>query len=85
MSRDFRAGTDRTPRDGRMGGVARADEEMVSMASKDSFGAKGSLDVGGTAYEIFRLDAVTGDGLDVESAGTPTPTRTRRSSSRRRG
>ena len=28
------------------------------MASKDSFGAKGSLDVGGTSYEIFRLDTV---------------------------
>ena len=40
---------------------------MVSMASKDSFGAKGSLDVGGTSYEIFRLDKVTGDGLDVAS------------------
>ena len=37
------------------------------MASKDSFGAKGSLDVGGTSYEIFRLDAVAGDGLDVAS------------------
>src|SRR5690242_9182009 len=37
------------------------------MASKDSFGAKGTLDVGGTAYEIFRLSAVTGDGLDVAS------------------
>ena len=37
------------------------------MASKDSFGAKGSLDVGGTSYEIFRLDKVTGDGLDVAS------------------
>src|SRR6201989_1878363 len=37
------------------------------MASKDSFGAKGSLDVGGTSYEIFRLGAVTGDGLDVAS------------------
>ncbi len=36
------------------------------MASQDSFGAKGTLDVGGKAYEIFRLDAVTGDGLDVE-------------------
>src|SRR6187397_931863 len=40
---------------------------MVSMASKDSFGAKGSLDVGGKKYEIFRLDKVTGDGLDVAS------------------
>jgi len=37
------------------------------MASKDSFGAKGSLDVSGTSYEIFRLDKVQGDGLDVAS------------------
>ncbi|ANH39975.1 Aconitate hydratase [Nocardioides dokdonensis FR1436] len=37
------------------------------MASKDSFGAKGTLDVDGTSYEIFRLDAVSGDGLDVAS------------------
>src|SRR5262245_6695211 len=37
------------------------------MASKDSFGAKGSLDVGGTSYEIFRLDKVQGEGLDIES------------------
>ncbi|WP_028650733.1 aconitate hydratase [Nocardioides halotolerans] len=37
------------------------------MASKDSFGAKGSLDVGGTSYEIYRLDKVTGEGLDVAS------------------
>src|SRR6476469_5103014 len=35
------------------------------MASQDSFGAKSTLDVGGTSYEIFRLDAVT-DG-DVAS------------------
>ena len=35
------------------------------MASKDSFGARSTLDVGGTGYEIYRLDAVTGDGLDV--------------------
>ena len=32
------------------------------MASVDSFGAKGTLDVDGKSYEIFRLDAVTGDG-----------------------
>src|SRR3954463_4525175 len=38
-----------------------------AMASKDSFGAKGSLDVNGTSYEIFRLDRVEGDGLDVAS------------------
>ena len=37
------------------------------MASKDSFGAKSTLEVGGKSYEIFRLDAVTGEGLDVES------------------
>ena len=37
------------------------------MASKDSFGAKSTLEVGGESYEIFRLDAVTGDGLDVAS------------------
>ena len=32
------------------------------MASKDSFGARGTLDVAGTTYEIFRLDAVDGGG-----------------------
>ena len=37
------------------------------MASKNSFGAKSTLDVDGKSYEIFRLDAVTGEGLDVES------------------
>ncbi len=37
------------------------------MASQDSFGAKSSLDVNGKTYEIFRLDAVTGEGLDVAS------------------
>ncbi|HWG94856.1 MAG TPA: aconitate hydratase [Mycobacteriales bacterium] len=30
------------------------------MASKDSFGARSTLDVGGTSYEVFRLDAVDG-------------------------
>src|SRR5690349_19065528 len=35
--------------------------------SKDSFGAKSTLEVGGESYEIYRLDAVTGDGLDVAS------------------
>src|SRR5690242_3401687 len=34
---------------------------------QDSFGAKGTLDVNGKSYEIYRLDAVKGDGLDVES------------------
>src|SRR4051795_1841541 len=33
------------------------------MPSVDSFGAKGTLEVNGSSYEIFRLDAVTGDGL----------------------
>ncbi|WP_275669424.1 aconitate hydratase, partial [Nocardioides albidus] len=37
------------------------------MASKNSFGAKSTLDVDGKSYEIFRLDAVTGEGLDVQS------------------
>ncbi|WP_067436435.1 aconitate hydratase [Nocardioides jensenii] len=37
------------------------------MASQDSFGAKGTLDVDGKSYEIFRLDAVTGEGVDVAS------------------
>ena len=30
------------------------------MASKDSFGAKSELEVGGTTYEVFRLGAVDG-------------------------
>ena len=30
------------------------------MASVDSFGAKGTLDVGDESYEIFRLDKVEG-------------------------
>ena len=37
------------------------------MASQDSFGAKSTLSVGERDYEIFRLDAVTGEGLDVAS------------------
>lgn len=37
------------------------------MASQDSFGAKSTLDVDGKSYEIFRLDKVVGEGLDVES------------------
>jgi aconitate hydratase len=40
---------------------------MWQMASKDSFGAKGALEVGDRSYQIFRLSAVTGDGLDVDS------------------
>lgn len=37
------------------------------MASADSFGAKDTLEVDGKTYEMYRLDAVTGDGLDVAS------------------
>src|SRR5215510_4651586 len=37
------------------------------MGSQDSFGAKGTLEVGDRAYQIYRLSAVTGDGLDVDS------------------
>jgi aconitate hydratase len=39
------------------------------MGSVDSFGAKGTLEVGGESYEIYRLASVSGDGLDV--AGLP--------------
>ena len=37
------------------------------MTSVNSFGAKGVLDVAGTEYQVYRLDAVTGEGLDVAS------------------
>ena len=37
------------------------------MASQDSFGAKGTLEVGDQSYQIYRLSAVTGDGVDIES------------------
>jgi aconitate hydratase len=37
------------------------------MASQDSFNALSTLDVGDRSYRIYRLDAVTGDGLDVAS------------------
>jgi aconitate hydratase len=33
------------------------------MASKDSFGAKGALEVGEQSYQIYRLSEVTGDGV----------------------
>ncbi|HUS21125.1 MAG TPA: aconitate hydratase [Aeromicrobium sp.] len=35
--------------------------------SVDSFSAKETLEVGGESYDYFRLDRVTGDGLDVAS------------------
>ena len=37
------------------------------MASADSFGAKGTLDVNGKSYEIYRLSSVEGEGLDVDT------------------
>ena len=37
------------------------------MPSQDSFGAKSTLDVDGKSYEIYRLSAVAGEGLDVDS------------------
>ncbi|MBV9831023.1 MAG: aconitate hydratase, partial [Marmoricola sp.] len=37
----------------------------ASAERPDSFGARGTLDVDGKSYEIYRLSAVEGDGLDV--------------------
>lgn len=37
------------------------------MSNTNSFGARQHLDVGGESYEIYRLDAVKGSGLDVAS------------------
>ncbi len=37
------------------------------MTSQDSFGAKTTLEVGDTSYQIYRLSAVAGEGLDVSS------------------
>ncbi len=37
------------------------------MSKLNSFGAKGTLTVNGESYQIYRLDAVSGDGLDVAS------------------
>ncbi|MBO0846281.1 MAG: aconitate hydratase AcnA [Nocardioides sp.] len=37
------------------------------MASQDSFQALGALEVGDRSYQIYRLSAVTGEGLDVDS------------------
>src|SRR3954470_10946665 len=39
----------------------------MASVSRDSFGAKGTLEVGDQTYEIFRLRAVEGEGLDVAS------------------
>ncbi|MBA2774499.1 MAG: aconitate hydratase, partial [Nocardioidaceae bacterium] len=37
------------------------------MSSANSFGAKGTLEVGRSSYTVHRLSAVTGDGIDVAS------------------
>ncbi|MGH3470487.1 MAG: aconitase family protein, partial [Nocardioidaceae bacterium] len=37
------------------------------MSMVDSFGAKGTLDVDGTSYQIYRVSAVTGQGAQVAS------------------
>src|SRR5215207_4121577 len=39
-------------------------------SSQDSFGAKGVLEVGGKSYEIYRLDAVTGEGLPDDAVAS---------------
>jgi aconitate hydratase len=44
----------------------RLDEE-TAMASKDSFKALGTLEAGDQSYRIYRLSAVTGEGLDVDT------------------
>src|SRR3954451_17059292 len=48
-------------------GHRRTDCEESAMTSVNSFGAEGVLDVGGTEYQVYRLDAVRGEGLDVAS------------------
>src|SRR3954447_2814886 len=40
------------------------------MASQDSFGARGTLEVGDQGYEIYRLSAVTGEGLSEDAVET---------------
>ena len=37
------------------------------MSNVDSFGAKGTLDVGDRSYQVYRLSAVSDEGLDVAS------------------
>jgi aconitate hydratase len=38
--------------------------------SKDSFGARGTLEVGDASYEIYRLDAVKGDGVSADAVAS---------------
>ena len=40
---------------------------MASVSGGDSFGARGTLEVGDRSYEIHRLAAVTGEGVDVDT------------------
>src|SRR3546814_3937872 len=48
--------------DGKMGAERiETSEEMLTVASQDSFGAKSTLDVDGKSYEMYRLDAVKGE------------------------
>src|SRR3954462_9393519 len=50
-----------------------SDEETGRMGhsgSQDSFGAKGTLEVGDQSYEIFRLSAVSGDGIDDDAVAS---------------
>src|SRR6478735_6583289 len=42
----------------------------ISSPSQDSFGAKGTLEVGDRSYEIFRVGAVEGEGLPDDAVKT---------------
>ncbi|MGH3495594.1 MAG: hypothetical protein ACRDQ1_20515, partial [Sciscionella sp.] len=52
---------------GSAGGRGRRMKENAAMSMVDSFGAKGTLDVDGTSYQIYRVSAVTGQGAQVAS------------------
>src|SRR5687768_11617448 len=43
------------------------DSAKERIMAVDSFHAKDTLEVGGESFEFYRLDQVTGDGLDVDS------------------
>src|SRR3954454_6450997 len=57
--------TRQRPQAGRRAGGRRM--AKPGSTSKDSFGAKGTLEVGDRSYQVFRLSAVQGEGLDVAS------------------
>jgi len=40
---------------------------MATGETTNSFDAKGTLEVGDASYEIYRLSAVSGDGIDVDA------------------